>query len=71
MQTATIKKDTKTVLVTIGAQNMKVGTKEVALDVPEQIINNRTMIPVRTIAEAYNGDVKWYSEKYIVDIVTD
>ena len=31
----------------------------VALDVPGQIVNSRTLVPVRAISEAYECDVQW------------
>ncbi|MCL2386903.1 MAG: WG repeat-containing protein, partial [Defluviitaleaceae bacterium] len=38
------------------------------LDVQPQIINNRTMVPVRAIAEAFHMRVEWYPNERIVDI---
>ena len=42
----------------------------VTLDVPAQIMNDRTMVPLRAISEAVNANVEWYSEAYMVDITT-
>ncbi len=38
---------------------LKNETREIELDVPAQIIGNRTLIPLRAIAEALGKDVKW------------
>ena len=42
----------------------------VRLDVPPQIINGRTMVPVRAISEATGFDVDWDGVSRIVDIHT-
>jgi len=42
----------------------------IPLDVPPQIINNRTMVPVRAISEASGMDVDWDGANLIVDIQT-
>lgn len=44
--------------------------KEVTLDVAPQIINDRTMIPLRAISEALDADVEWNQEDYTVYIDT-
>lgn len=43
----------------------------VTLDVAPQILNDRTMIPLRAISEAMGSDVKWDAEAYSVYIVTE
>ncbi len=52
---------TTTVTVTIGADKMYAGTKEIALDVPAYIANGYTMMPVRAVTEALSGSaiVRW------------
>ena len=47
---------TTKLVVTIGATTMKVGQKEVTLDVPAYIANGYTMLPVRAVADALSGD---------------
>lgn len=44
---------------------------EVTLDVAPQILNDRTMIPLRAISEALKADVQWDQEEYRVDITTE
>lgn len=44
---------------------------EVKLDVAPQIVNDRTMIPLRAVSEALKADVDWDQEAYRVDITTD
>ncbi len=38
---------------------VKVNGNEVGLDVPPQLVNNRTMVPLRFIAETFRKDVDW------------
>lgn len=47
-----------------GQRDIQVATvyldgKEMVFDVPAQIINDRTMVPMRAIFEAFEADVKW------------
>lgn len=44
--------------------------EEVLLDVAPQIINDRTMIPLRAVSEAMDADVDWNQEDYTVYINT-
>ena len=69
----------KHIVLTINNAEMEVYTftsvlhadKSVAtLDVPPQIQNDRTLIPLRAISEALNTTVDWDQEKYRVDITS-
>lgn len=42
--------------------------KAVTLDVPAQLINDRTLVPVRAVAEAFGCDVDWDSDAKTVTI---
>ena len=44
--------------------------KEVELEVPPQIMNDRTMVPLRAISETIGADVEWDGENYAVIITT-
>ena len=44
--------------------------ERITLDVAPQIINDRTMIPLRAISEAIGADVKWDGDAYSVIIKT-
>lgn len=47
-------------------------TEEVfTLDTPPQIVNDRTMIPLRAVSEAFDCDVQWDADKYQVSITTE
>lgn len=43
---------------------------DVTLEVAPQILNERTMIPLRAISEALKADVQWNGEAYTIDITT-
>ena len=58
-KTVTSAMDDTTVKLTIGDNNLYKNGEAVTLDVPAQIINSRTMVPARAIAEAYGVDVQW------------
>lgn len=45
--------------------------KEIELDVPATLIDGRTMVPVRAVAESFNCTVDWVEEFNAVSIVTD
>lgn len=57
--TATISKNKTVIVMNLDTKVVTVNEKEVELDVPPQIINNRTLVPVRFIAETFNLDVQW------------
>ena len=55
----------------IGSKVAKVNGKEVNLDVPAEVLNNRTMIPLRFISENLGYKVKFDNENspiYMIDI---
>jgi len=41
---------------------MEVGGKKTTLDVAPEIIDGRTMVPVRTVSEAFDAKVDWNNE---------
>lgn len=49
----------------IGKDNIQ----EIPLDVPAQVINDRTMVPIRFVAEALNAEVQWHgaSSSVLID----
>ena len=48
-----------TVKIQIGSDVMDKNGSSIPVDVPAQLINDRTMVPVRVIAEAFGADVEW------------
>ena len=58
-RTATAKRDGVTVKIQIGANEIYKNGSAISVDVPAQLLNSRTMVPARVIAEAFGADVKW------------
>ena len=57
------------ILMTIGDTKMYADGDVVTLDVPPQIVNNRTLIPIRAPFEIAGGNVTWDGENSIVNII--
>ncbi|MFR9051513.1 MAG: copper amine oxidase N-terminal domain-containing protein, partial [Hominilimicola sp.] len=62
------KKGKTTVKMTIGSSTMQKDGKDITLDVPAQLINDRTLVPVRAIAEAFGCNVDWNGNTQTVTI---
>lgn len=67
-QCAVIKKDGKTIELYIGKNTAYVNGKAVDLGVPAQMINNRTLVPLRFVAEQLNVAVEWDGDTRTVEI---
>jgi len=39
------------------------------MDVPAQIMNNRTMVPLRFVAEFFNATVTWDADGQVIVII--
>lgn len=60
-RTAYSEKGTRKVSITIGEKYIVVDGEQKEIDVPAKIINNRTLIPLRAISDAYECAVEWDS----------
>lgn len=58
-KTVTSTKGGTTVTLTIDNPNMNVNGNVVTLDTPACIVDNRTLVPVRAVAEAFQTEVGW------------
>ncbi len=56
---AIAKRDGVEMKIQIGANEMYKNGKAIPVDVPAMLLNSRTMVPVRVIAEAFGADVQW------------
>lgn len=63
-------KDTDMVELKIGETEAKKNAQTVTLDVPAQLINDRTMVPLRFVGEALGAQVDWIESTSTVDIRT-
>ena len=59
IQTVTITKDDRLIVLNIGNKNMQVDKEIITMDTEAQIINDRTYIPIRFVGEALNMKVNW------------
>lgn len=64
----TIKLDGKTLDMWIGKNTMKINNTNKTMDVAPVIINERTMVPVRFVAENLGYEVQWKQETKAVII---
>ena len=69
-QTVTAKRDKSTVSLTIGRNIINVNTETVELDVPPQIIDGRTLVPARAVAESFDCIVDWDGKTHTVTITS-
>jgi DNA-binding transcriptional MerR regulator len=71
LQTVTIIKGEKTILLSLADDKVFVNGVESATDVPAEIMNNRTMVPLRFIAENLELKVDWDQETQTVEITDE
>lgn len=71
-QTITSTRGSDVVTMTIGkTQVYKNGQVVYTMDVPAQIMQDRTMVPIRAVAVAFGANVAWDGVHYVIDISTD
>jgi hypothetical protein len=64
-------KDGSIIILQVANTKAFINSKELEMDVAPQIIDSRTLVPTRFVAEALSADVKWDSETSTVIITTD
>ena len=73
-QTATLTRVDYTVVITIGSATFTTNGVEYTLDVPAQIINNRTMLSLRAVLESIGiapDNIGWDGNARAITIITD
>ncbi len=70
-KTATGIKGNTVVVLPVGSLSPTINGVVVPLDVPAQIVNNRTLAPLRFVGEAFGGSVTWDDETARADIRTN
>lgn len=60
-----------TITLTIDDPKMSVNDSIVTLDVPACLVNNRTLVPIRAIAEAFKTEVSWDETTKTVSISSE
>lgn len=68
LQTVTIVKDDKTIEFNLSDSTVYVNNEQIEIDVPAEIINNRTLVPMRFIAENFGMNVEWNNETNTAEI---
>ena len=63
-------KDSTTILLTLGKQTATVNGKSVSLAAPAKLINGRTFVPLRFVAEALGCEVNWDAETKLISITS-
>ena len=67
-KTAMMTKDKTTITLTIASKIAYVNSEAVTLDCPAQIINNRTLVPIRFVSENFGVEVRWNDEERSISI---
>ena len=67
--TVTLNLDGDVIELTIGANTAYINNKPYILDTAPDVINGRTMLPVRFVAEGFNLGVGWHDESQTVYII--
>lgn len=69
-QTVTATKGNEKVVATINSKNVYINGETKTLDVPPMVIDDRTLVPVRFVAEAFGANVDWNESTQTVIIGT-
>jgi len=69
-RTIVAQKSDRMIQLTVGSSTANVNGNRVNLDVPAEIINDRTLVPVRFISEALGAQVDWDVDTQTVVITT-
>lgn len=67
-QTVTAVRGTDVITVTVDSMVMTKNGENISLDVPARLMNSRTLVPVRVIAESFGLNVSWNGVDYTVTI---
>lgn len=81
-QTVSARKSSKTVTLTIDSEDMQIDkgdtdsegnaiVETVTLDVPAQLVSDRTLVPARAVSEAFGLDVDWDEATNTVSITSE
>lgn len=69
--TAAAVKDDTEIRISIGDNRLIKNGETIYLDVPAVITDNRTLVPIRAVSEAFGYLVEWVEEEKTVEIYTD
>ena len=69
-ETVTATTEDTEIIMQIGTPKITVNGEMTTLDVAPQLVNGRTLVPIRAVSEGLGADVKWSKEKNMVIIIT-
>ena len=69
-RTAVGTKDGITIRIQIDNNVMKKNNSDIVLDVPAQLVNDRTLVPIRAVSESFGCKVEWVNSTKTVVIIT-
>lgn len=69
-ETVTAEKDGISISLQIGSNSLFVNGEEKTLDVPAMVLDDRTLVPARAVAESFGAEVEWDEANQNV-IITD
>lgn len=61
-------KENTSVVLQIGTPTLFVGNEAKPMDVPAQIVSDRTLVPLRAVSEAFGCEVEWNADEKKVTI---
>ena len=73
-RTVTAARGEKTIVLVIDSTEARAGDEVITLDVPARIINGRTLVPVRFIADSFGVRITWNDKErcvYLSEGLTD
>jgi len=69
-QTVTGTRGNTTVVLPIGSTTPTVNGETVPIDVPGTVVNGRTLVPLRFVAESFGVNVNWNAETRVITITS-
>lgn len=71
LKEVTIMLDDKILKMIIGQKEYNLDGEIYSMDVAASIVNNRTMVPLRVVAESFDCDVKWNNDFRTIEITKE
>lgn len=69
-QTAFLAQSDKIVAVKVGGESLYINNESKLIDALPEIKDDRIMLPLRAVAEAFDCEVKWYPEYQVAQVIT-
>ena len=70
-QTSTIRQNARIITLSADEPTAEINGQQTALDAPAQILNGRTMVPLRFIAQQFGAQIQWDDASYSVYLSTE